>query len=175
MRVKKMLENLAGNLAQLNDRMVRLETGLAPTGSANGGGHALEKFAVAAVEQQANQLGAVGGLLTTIANIGAERAARALGKRRAATARRDPRSGRMLRNACRLCENPNITDPQIEEIRAHATHGSGQERKPEVTYKHTADAIIATVPEELIQKTATGEEQLECPECGGPGKQPLPN
>lgn len=181
MRLKKMLENLAGNVAQLNERLVRVESA---TASPSLGNNALEKFAVAAVEHQAQQLGAVGDLISTIANVAASKAASTLGKRRAASARRDPRSGRLLKNAkpdCRLCDNPNIIDPTSEEIREHAKHERGSSPAelapaPAITYRETPNAVHATVPEALIQTAADGTEQVECPECGNASyKRPLAN
>lgn len=181
MRLKKMLENLAGNVAQLNERLVRVESA---TASPSLGNNALEKFAVAAVEHQAQQLGAVGDLISTIANVAASKAASTLGKRRAASARRDPRSGRLLKNAkpdCRLCDNPSIIDPTSEEIREHAKHERGSSTPepapaPAITYRETPNAVHATVPEALIQTGPDGTEQVECPECGSATyKRPLAN
>jgi hypothetical protein len=171
MRTTKALKELASAVNHLAARQDKIEAILTASAGANGGAGALEKFAVAAVEHQASQLGAVGNLIETIANVAGERAARALGKRRAATARRDPK-GRMLKNACRLCENPNLTDPQASEIMAHATHGTrpaapGAPREQ----THLTTAYLPgqePIPIEIKTDPATGAEVVECKECGQP-------
>ncbi len=159
MRTKKLLENLAGNLNGLHERLVKLESSAGVTA----GPGPLEGFAIAAVNNQAAQLGAVGDLIVKIAEAGTYRAAQALGKRRAATARRDHK-GRMMRPACRLCDDPNIVDPTVEEIDAHTHHRKAP--RGAVALEHRNGAVYAHIDEREVQTNPQGEQQVECPNCG---------
>lgn len=166
MRTTKALKELAAAVNTLAARQDKIEALLHANAGPSAGSGALEKFAVSAVEHQAAQLGAVGDLIATIANVAGERAARALGKRRAATARRDHR-GRMLKNACRLCENPNITNPQAAEIMAHATHGpAGSE--PVARATASSPQLAEPIPIEIQRDPVSGAEVVECQDCGKP-------
>lgn len=161
----------------LNDRLNRIEQALqalaAQAGASPGGSQALEKFATAAVESQANNLRAMGDFMGTIAEIGARRAASVMGKRRASTAKRDSK-GRMLKSAkatdCRLCGNPNLLNPTADEIREHFKH-SEQSAPPPIVYQDDGKRLIAHVHEDHVQTGHDGTEQIECPDCKPPGRQ----
>lgn len=125
---------------------------------------AIGQIATAAITSRAQEMESMGSFLRVVSEIGAERAARALGKRRASTAKRLPNGRFVPKQAkpnCRLCANPHIPNPTSAEITAHATHDGG-----EITYEDQGDRIVAHVPERLIETTADGHEQIECPECG---------
>ncbi len=170
MSLRKDVKELLGAVNALHERQNKLEVVVATSANPSAGGSALEKFAVAAVESQAQTLGAVGNLIRDIADAGAERAARALGKRRAKTARRAP-NGRMMRNACRLCDDPMLVDPSKDEIDEHMKHRHrrAQSAPPrgsnEITYSERADSIVAEVPAHLVQTDAQGNEVVECSAC----------
>ena len=170
MSLRKDVKELLGAVNALHERQNKLEITVAASVNPSAGNSALESFAVAAVNSQAQTLGAVGNLIRDIAEAGAERAARALGKRRAATAKRAP-NGRMLRNVCRLCDDPNVSDPSVDEITAHSSHkrsrqGPGRPRgSNEIAYADKGDHIAATVPAELVRVDADGHEVVECAAC----------
>ncbi len=168
MRTKKILGELTGHLAAFNERIAKLEASATPSASNS----ALENFAVAAVNSQAQTLGAVGNLIRDIAEAGASRAAAALGRRRAATARRDKR-GRMIKNACRLCENQLLPDPTVAEIEAHVNHRHNAPGA--VALEHRDGAIYAHIDEREVQTNAAGEQQVECPNCAKPEPKPDPD
>src|SRR5260370_41738698 len=117
MRTKKLLENIAGNINGLHERLVKLESSAGVTA----GPGPLENFAVAAVNNQAAQLGAVGDLIVKIAEAGTYRAAQALGKRRAATARRRDK-GRMKGPASRPLDDSTLHGPPDDAIHPHPPH-----------------------------------------------------
>jgi hypothetical protein len=126
----------------------------------------LETLATAAVQSSAQNLTAMGEFMRVIYEVAGERAGRALGKRRAATAKRAT-NGKYLKNACRLCEDPGIPDPTIEEIEEHAKHRKSRKPTGAVAFEHTPNAVIAHVDEVEVQTNAAGEQQIECPTCGG--------
>lgn len=139
----QLLNSLADAVNALNARLARLESKEAPPPPPLA--NALDTFATAAVQSSAENLKAMGGFLKDIAEIGAERAGRALGKRRAARARRDP-NGKFLPGAsprranCRLCSNPTIADPTVDEIKAHAGH-NGFSSSPSPSPRRSEPAI----------------------------------
>lgn len=161
---KKLLERIAALEAALSQAVPEK----APPVDA-----ALAAFATAAIDSRAKELESMGGFLRTLSEIGAERAARAMGKRRASNAKRQsngrflPNPGSQKKASCRLCRDPMLRDPTIDEIKAHATHNDVTMTSPGITYTHEPDRIVAHVPEGMIETNADGAEVVECPECGG--------
>lgn len=150
---------------EFSQRMDRLESAITSLAQGGTSQSALDKFATAAVESQANNLRAMGDFMATLSDVAAKRAAAAMGRRRSATAKRDKR-GRMLPNEpkCRLCADGLVKDPSVAEIRAHATHG-------ELKIERTPTALIAHVRDTDVQTGADGQQQIECPDCGLPASQ----
>lgn len=124
---------------------------------------ALELVLVGAVKSQAETAAAittaVTASLSTLSEIQAavftRRRLKRGGERRASAANRG-KNGRFEKGVrCRLCANPMIKDPTVEEVKAHATHESGH--------------LYAT--DEQLQTRPDGQEVIECPDCaaGTPG------
>lgn len=118
---------------------------------------ALELVLVNAVKSQAETAAAitqaVTSSLSTLSEIQASvftrRRLKRGGERRAAGANRG-KNGRFERGSrCRLCVNPMLKDPTVEEVRAHATHDSGN--------------LYAT--DDKIETRSDGAEVIECPDC----------
>lgn len=125
---------------------------------------AIETILVKSLDSQATLAGKIGELVTT--QIGSlaqaqidlahKMRSRRGGKTRASTGARasNGRFSKGSKTDCRLCRNPFHPTPTVEEVRAHATHDAGP-----------------IAHESEIQRTAAGEEVIECDEClkGTPG------
>jgi hypothetical protein len=92
------------------------------------------------------------------------------GKIRAKTGKRV--GGRFISN-CRLCKNPMIGDPSIDEIVKHSSHGAAEaealrELPPP---RRERDAVRDPIPVEIQTDPRTGDEVIECESCGTPHAQ----
>lgn len=86
------------------------------------------------------------------------------GRARARSALR--KSGRFARS-CRLCANPMIADPSVDEILEHSKHG----QSGVLQIEQTKDAVVATVDEAALVEHPDGQGQvLECDNCGPDGR-----
>ena len=86
------------------------------------------------------------------------------GRARAKTAKRQ--GGRFIRN-CRLCKNPSLPNPTVEEIFEHAKHDSEV-----LDVEVLNNRVVAHVNEDAVQEV-NGEERIECDGCEVPPQKQL--
>lgn len=127
-------------------------------------GQALEIALVKSVDASGNAQEKTASMLFQFMDRAADMAFRrsrvAGGKARAKSAKRQ--GGRFLRS-CRLCKNPNTSNPTIEEIFEHAKHDSEV-----LDIEVQPDRVVAHVNEDSVQDVDGETAQIECPDCAPP-------
>lgn len=166
-------DGLRDLLANINERLARLEQ--AASEQAPALQNTLQTFATTALESAGKNLESLGHFMSSISEIGISRAARQMGSRggKKSGEARKARAAAAAKPACRLCNNPFVSNPTAAEIDAHQSHGQELDAAAQaelgITYHRDQKGIHAHVHESSIGVGADGGEQIDCPDCGPNG------